>query len=175
MSYRNDTNVPYDLSILSGIPDPTWAEKQVDRRSYPPPAPGHLPMRQQSGLLENVAEPAVPKVPWYRTRWGITAIVTVTVLLIGGIVGGAVGGTHHSSNSPRQSSSSNQGGFPITITSISTSTGGGGLPDPTSSTIVFQSGVDISASYFPPAAPAAMKSAAPPAAPTPNHTPQRFP
>jgi hypothetical protein len=31
MSYRNDTNVPYDLSILSGIPDPTWAEKQVVR------------------------------------------------------------------------------------------------------------------------------------------------
>jgi hypothetical protein len=85
-----------------------------DRRAPSPPAPDRQPTDQQpltsdyspgaialahkEGQLENGVGPAGAKGPWYRTRWGVTAIVIVIVLIIGAIVGGVVGGTHHSSS-----------------------------------------------------------------------------
>jgi len=128
MSYRrNDTtNATYDRALLSSVPDPTRAEKQEgynvdlldegrDRRAPTPPdnvtseqhgptngySPGAVAIarkqQEQGQLLENGGLKPV-KVPWYRTRWGVTAIVIVILLIIGAVVGGAVGGTHHSSH-----------------------------------------------------------------------------
>jgi hypothetical protein len=39
MSYRNNTNVPYDLTLLSSVPNPTQAGKRVVRSPIFHPAP----------------------------------------------------------------------------------------------------------------------------------------
>jgi len=133
MPRRNDTNVLYDRSLLSSVPDPTRAEKQEgynvdllgegrDRPPDPAPtdqqpltegySPGAVALAHKDGQLENGTKPA--KVLWYRTRWGITAIVILIILIIGGVVGGVVGGTHHSSSRNANSTSNgtvgNEGG-----------------------------------------------------------------
>ena len=93
-----------------------------DRRAPTPPAPDRQPTDQQpltegyspgavalaqkEGYLENGARHAGAKGPWYRTRWGVTAIVIVIILIIGAIVGGVVGGTHHSSHKSNGGNSS---------------------------------------------------------------------
>ena len=59
-------------------------------------SPGAVALARKEGLTENGSRVA-KKVPWYRTRCGITTIVIIIILIIGGVVGGAVGGTRHSS------------------------------------------------------------------------------
>jgi len=150
MSYRNDTNATYDSTLLSNVPDPTRAERQggynVDildegRKPSSPPdtgpvpttdqqplthdySPGAVALAHKEGQLENGTKPAVTP-SWYRSRWGMAAIVIVIVLIIGAIVGGAVAGTHHTSHK----SSSN--GPVTTSTSGSGSNGTGGQSSPT--------------------------------------------
>jgi hypothetical protein len=157
MSYRSDTEATYDRTLLSSVPDPTRAEKQEgynvdlledgrDRRARSPPVPNRQPTDQQpltdgetpapvvavpkEGQVENGGEPAAAKGRWYRTRWGITAIVVVIILIIGGIVGGVVGGTHHSSKKNNavgisSSNSSPTGNATLGNSSSSPQTGGG--------------------------------------------------
>ena len=62
-------------------------------------SPGAVALAHKEGQVENGTNgtrPAVANVPWYRTKWGVTAIVIAIVIIVGGIVGGVVGGTHHS-------------------------------------------------------------------------------
>ncbi|KAF8494380.1 hypothetical protein F5888DRAFT_1805562 [Russula emetica] len=168
MSYRNDANATYDHTLLSSVPGPTKAERQEgynvdlldegrDRRVPSPPVPNRLPTDQQpltdgyspgavallahkEGQLENGVGPTVAKGQWYRTRWGITAIVIVIVLIIGGIVGGVVGGTHHSSHKSNNGNGEVGGGGPSANNGTSSigsggagaSGGGGGSSSPSS-------------------------------------------
>ena len=59
-------------------------------------SPGAVALARKEGLTENGSRVA-KKVPWYRTRCGITTIVIIIILIIGGVIGGAIGGTRHSS------------------------------------------------------------------------------
>lgn len=72
-------------------------------------SPGAAGLARKQGQLENGHEQP-SKAPWYRTRWGITAIVIAIVVIIGAAVGGAVGGSHHSSS--HSSLNSNSSGTP---------------------------------------------------------------
>jgi len=143
MSYRNDTNATYDRTLLSNIPDPTRAEKQEgynvdlldDGRDLSAPdgipsehhvlapaegySPGAIALARKQGQIENGHEQKLAKTPWYRTRWGITAIVIAIVLVIGAVVGGAVGGTQHHHSKNNTSNSGNQ-------SSLNPSSGGSG-------------------------------------------------
>lgn len=117
-----------------------------ERRPASPPVPTRQPTDQQplteghtpgsvaghhkEGQLENGARPAGAKGPWYRTRWGIMAIIIVFLLIVGGVVGGVVGGTHHSSH---KTASNSGGGNPnprpnSTVTGQTGTTNQGGLP-----------------------------------------------
>jgi hypothetical protein len=93
-----------------------------------------VPLKE--GGLENGAEPAAAKGRWYRTRWGITAIVIIIIIIVGGIVGGVVGGTHHSSSKKTAGGGNNTG---IPESNSSTSTGDGGLtgqPNPSTTGVI---------------------------------------
>jgi hypothetical protein len=58
MSYRNDTDATYDRTLLSSVPDPTRAEKQV-RSPSPPKEIGYLSPSSPSPSLS----PSVPRSP----------------------------------------------------------------------------------------------------------------
>lgn len=144
MSYRNDASTAYDSTLLSSVPDPTRAERQegynVDLlderpdRSPPAPAPDRQPLTDgysagaavayahKEGQLGNGAERTGAKGPWYRTRWGITAIVIVIVLIVAGAVGGAVGGSHHNPSKSRNDTSNGGNGSVGTGSNSPTST-----------------------------------------------------
>jgi len=120
-------------------PEPASTDQQPLTEGY---SPGAVALARKDGQLENGPTPAVTKGPWYRTRWGITAIVIIIILIIGGAVGGAVGSTHHSSSkttgngtvgsgsSNNTSTSATSGSSVVTDTvnhrGTSTSSGGGG-------------------------------------------------
>ena len=86
-------------------------------------SPGGVALASKQGQLEKGHEAATfQKVPWYRTRRGVTAIAIALVLVIVIIIGGAVGGSkHHSHNN----SADTGGGSGNTSTSESSTTGGG--------------------------------------------------
>ncbi|THH06308.1 hypothetical protein EW145_g4174 [Phellinidium pouzarii] len=62
--------------------------------------------------------PAVHRLPWYKSRTGIIAIVIVILVIIGAVVGGAVGGTQANKN---KSSITTPTHSQSTITALSTS------------------------------------------------------
>ncbi|KAI0277821.1 hypothetical protein BGY98DRAFT_977731 [Russula aff. rugulosa BPL654] len=61
MSHRNDTNLPYDLSLLSGVPDPTREVNQVVRSPIFHPLPffeiGNLSSSSPSRSLPLFSQP----------------------------------------------------------------------------------------------------------------------
>jgi hypothetical protein len=81
----------------------------------------------------------VAKTRWYRTRWGITAIVIIIIIIIAAITGGAVGATHHSNHKNNanggvgtlggSSSSASKGGNPNTPNTVSGGNPVGGGPN----------------------------------------------
>ena len=121
-------------------PDRQNTDQQPLTEGY---SPGAVALAHKEGHLENGAKPVGAKVPWYRTKWGVTAIVIVIILIIGGIVGGVVGGTHHSSNKNGGNSGVSTGGAPNANNGTNTNGtigggggGGGGRGNGTSSTSV---------------------------------------
>ena len=74
-------------------------------------SPGGVALASKQGQLEKGHEAATfQKVPWYRTRRGVTAIVIALVLVIVVIIGGAVGGSKHHSHNPDDDNSRTGGG-----------------------------------------------------------------
>ncbi|KAI9511226.1 hypothetical protein F5148DRAFT_1172756 [Russula earlei] len=118
---RAEKQEGYDVDILDEsrdrrAPTPPKALAPSDQQ-HGPSAVGYSPGALSYARKEEQApapatttangyELVLEKVPWYRTRWGIIAIVVVIILIIGGAVGGAVGGTRHGSDKSKSNNSS---------------------------------------------------------------------
>jgi len=106
----------YDANLLASAPVATKAQLQsgynpdlLAEKTTPPPSKPDLEARGSSPVVQTDYErpiPIPPKVPFYRTRNGIIAIVVVLAVIIAAAVGGGVAGSR------KKTITATQGGAP---------------------------------------------------------------